>query len=487
MSDVRLESASEVQKVERIGAHSHIRGLGLDDALQPRPMSEGMVGQMKARRALGVFMRLIRAGQVAGRGVLLAGQPGSGKTAIAMGLAQSLGADTPFTSISGSEVFSLEMSKTEALRQALRRSIAVRIREETDIIEGEVVSLDIETPADGAGASVGKVVLKTTDMDSTYEMGDKMIQAMQAEKVEAGDVVSIDKSSGKVTKLGRSFTHSHEYDAMGPGARFVQCPDGDLQKRREVVHAVSLHEIDVINSRSSGFLALFAGDTGEIKVVFRQISPCFFFILCATLCVQSEVRGQIDAKVAAWREEGKATVVPGVLFIDEVHMLDMECFAFLNRALENELAPILVLATNRGITSIRGSNYVSPHGIPVDMLDRLLIVHTDAYSQEELQNILRIRCEEEDVDIADEALVFLTKCVERTSLRYCMHLIMPSHILALKRGSGTVSVEDIKKAYTMFFDLTRSMQFCEEMKHVMVYHREDDEDGNDDSDEDMGE
>ena len=45
--------------------------------------------------------------------------------------------------------------------------------------------------------------------------------------------------------------------------RFVQCPEGELQKRKEVVHTVSLHEIDVINSRQQGFLALFAGDTGE--------------------------------------------------------------------------------------------------------------------------------------------------------------------------------------------------------------------------------
>ena len=52
---------------------------------------------------------------------------------------------------------------------------------------------------------------------------------------------------------------------MGPQTRFVQCPEGELQKRKEVVHVVSLHEIDVINSRQQGFLALFAGDTGEIK------------------------------------------------------------------------------------------------------------------------------------------------------------------------------------------------------------------------------
>jgi RuvB-like protein 2 len=40
--------------------------------------------------------------------------------------------------MAGSEIFSLEMSKTEALTQAFRRSIGVRIKEETEIIEGEV-------------------------------------------------------------------------------------------------------------------------------------------------------------------------------------------------------------------------------------------------------------------------------------------------------------------------------------------------------------
>lgn len=31
-------------------------------------------------------------------------------------------------------------------------------------------------------------------------------------------------------------------------------------------------------------------------------------------------------------------------------MLDIECFSFLNRALEGDMAPILIMATNRGIT-----------------------------------------------------------------------------------------------------------------------------------------
>ena len=46
----------------------------------------------------------------------------------------------------------MEMSKTEALTQAFRRSIGVRIKDETELIEGEVVEIQIERPAQGAVA-----------------------------------------------------------------------------------------------------------------------------------------------------------------------------------------------------------------------------------------------------------------------------------------------------------------------------------------------
>lgn len=64
-------------------------------------------------------------------------------------MAQTLGSDVPFTMIAASEVFSLSMSKTEALTQAFRRSIGVRIKEETELIEGEVVEIQIDRSLTG--------------------------------------------------------------------------------------------------------------------------------------------------------------------------------------------------------------------------------------------------------------------------------------------------------------------------------------------------
>lgn len=429
-----------------IASHSHISGLGLDDNLVPKESAQGMVGQLKARRAAGLILKLVQAGQIAGRAVLIAGPPSTGKTAIAMGLSQNLGQDVPFTAIAGSEIFSLDLSKTEALTQAFRKSIGIKIKEETEIIEGEVVEIQIDRSITD-GHKQGKLTIKTTDMETIYELGNKMIEGLTKEKVLAGDVISIDKASGKITKLGKSFTRARDYDAMGPETKFVQCPEGELQKRKEVVHTVSLHEIDVINSRQQGFLALFSGDTGEIR---------------------SEVRDQINTKVAEWKEEGKAEIVPGVLFIDEVHMLDIECFSFINRALEDDFAPIVVMATNRGVSQTRGTSYKSPHGVPLDLLDRSIIIHTQNYTADEIRTILSIRSNEEEVELTAEALELLTKIGQETSLRYALNLISVSQQIAQKRRSQSVDLVDLKRAYTLFLDSERSVQFVSEFSNKFI-------------------
>merc|ERR1712013_836558 len=106
--------------------------------------------------------------------------------------------------------------------------------------------------------------------------------------------------------------------------------------------------------------------------------------------ITEKLRTEINKVVNKYIDQGIAELVPGVLFIDEVHMLDLECFTFLNRALESTLAPIVILATNRGMCSIKGTDIVSPHGIPIDLLDRLLIVRTTPYNLEDIIKILAI-------------------------------------------------------------------------------------------------
>ena len=166
-------------------------------------------------------------------------------------------------------------------------------------------------------------------------------------------------------------------------------------------------------------------------------------------------------------------------------MLDMECFSWLNRALESPMAPVLVIATNRGIAKIRGTEYKSPHGIPIDLLDRLMIISTTPYTEEETKRILVIRCEEEDVEMNDDALDLLTRIGMETSLRYSIHMIIAASLCATKRKAAEVGIEDIKKVYSLFVDVKRSTQFLMEyQKEFMFNELNNDDESDDESDED---
>jgi RuvB-like protein 1 (pontin 52) len=90
---------------------------------------------------------------MAGRAILLAGAPGSGKTAIALAISQELGPKVPFCPMVGSEVFSSEIKKTEVLMENFRRSIGLRIKETKEVWEGEVVELKTEESEDPHGAA----------------------------------------------------------------------------------------------------------------------------------------------------------------------------------------------------------------------------------------------------------------------------------------------------------------------------------------------
>jgi RuvB-like protein 2 len=89
--------------------------------------------------------------------------------------------------LASNELFSLKMSKTEALTQAFRKAIGVRIKEDTEVIEGEVMEIQIDRPAvAGAASKTGKLTLKSSEMEIVYNLGAKMIEALGKEKVRGG-------------------------------------------------------------------------------------------------------------------------------------------------------------------------------------------------------------------------------------------------------------------------------------------------------------
>merc|ERR1712054_162774 len=168
---------------------------------------------------------------------------------------------------------------------------------------------------------------------------------------------------------------------------------GDVHKKKEIVQDVSLHDLDLANAKPQGGQDL-------MSIMGSVMMP-------RKTEVTDKLRAEINKVVNRYIDQGIAELVPGVLFIDEVHMLDIECFTYLNRALESPLSPIMVLATNRGVCTIRGTEIVAPHGIPTDLLDRLVIIRTMPYAVDEIVQVVNIRAQTEGLQIDDEALLLL--------------------------------------------------------------------------------
>jgi len=120
---MRIEEVASSVKSQRVSTHTHIKGLGLADNGEPLAMAAGFVGQEQAREACGIVVDMIRQKKMAGRALLLTGAPGTGKTALALGIAQELGSKVPFCPMVGSEVYSSEVKKTEVLMENFRRAI----------------------------------------------------------------------------------------------------------------------------------------------------------------------------------------------------------------------------------------------------------------------------------------------------------------------------------------------------------------------------
>ncbi|RLI42379.1 TATA box-binding protein, partial [Candidatus Bathyarchaeota archaeon] len=308
MAEIR-EVPTRVSRFERIGAHTHIKGLGLDENLRAVKIKDGMVGQEKAREAAGLVVQMIKEGKMSGRTVILAGPPGTGKTAIAVAISRELGPNVPFLQISGSEIYSSEKKKTEILIEAIRKCIGVEIHEMRKVYEGEVTAIDIRTaphpynPYQKVPESV-RLTLKTTKQEKTIEAGASIAQQIIQQGITEGSVIQIDAETGRVANLGLSLESAKGKTYDVDTRQKVPRPDGDVLKEKEFVYTLTLHDLDEINAqrRMGGLFSLLLGGAET-----KEIDP--------------EVRAAVDESVKKLVDEGKAFIHPGVLFIDDSHLL----------------------------------------------------------------------------------------------------------------------------------------------------------------------
>merc|ERR1712183_1005924 len=451
---MRIDEVKSTVKTQRISAHSHVKGLGLNEAGEAIPAASGLVGQAQAREAAGLVVDLIKSKRMAGRAILMAGPPGTGKTALALAISQELGNKVPFCLMVGSEVYSSEIKKTEVLMENFRRSIALRIKETKEVYEGEVTEL---TPVETEGPSTGNVGLgktvshliiglKTAKGTKQLKLDPTIYEALQKEHVKEGDVIYIEANSGAVKRLGRSDAFATEFDLEAE--EYVPLPKGDVHKRKEVIQDVTLHDLDVANARPQGGQDILSMMGQLMKPKKTEITE--------------KLRKEINKVVNKYIDDGIAELVPGVLFIDEVHMLDIQCFTYLHRALESTIAPIVIFATNRGKSEIRGTDIHSAHGVPLDLLDRLLIIRTLPYSEEEMVQIIKLRAATEGLTVDETAIQVLGQIGTSATLRYAVQLLTPAAIQAKICGRSNIVKDDIRDMTELFMDAKSSATMLRE-------------------------
>ncbi|MFZ8841243.1 MAG: RuvB-like domain-containing protein, partial [Pyrobaculum sp.] len=341
----------------------------------------------------------------------------------------------------------------EFLMRALRRAIGIKVREWRKVYEGEVRGLELRYGRHPYNPYLQRVLgatvkLRTRDEEKTLRVPAEIAQQLIELGVEEGDVIMIDEETGVVTVLGRGES-GEQYDIAT--RRRTELPKGPVYKEKEIVRFFTLHDVDLSLARQRGLIsAMIFGFAEEIKEI------------------PDEIRRQTDEIVKKTVEEGKAELVPGVLFIDDAHLLDVETFSFLMRAMETEFAPIIIMATNRGIAKIRGTDIESPHGIPQDLLDRLVIIRTRPYTAEEIREIIQIKAREQNIFLSDDALKLLTTIGVEHSLRYALQLLVPAYITAKERGESIIEDRDVEYVKKHFVSVKESVEYVKTLEEKFL-------------------
>jgi len=254
-------------------------------------------------------VEIIKEGRISGRGILLVGPPGTGKTALAIAIARELGEDTPFVALSASEIYSSEKKKTEILMEAIRRALGVRIREVRRVYEGVVKELKIRRARHPMVPYMtipveARLTLMTQDEELTLTLPEEITHQILDMGIRIGDLIWIDAETGRVYREGKvkGLERARYYDVET--RRVLEMPKGPVKKEKEIVRTFTLHDLDLHLASQRALISIFT------LGFEREIPP--------------EVRKDVDEMVRKWVSEKKAELLPGVLFIDDVHMLDIE-------------------------------------------------------------------------------------------------------------------------------------------------------------------
>lgn len=111
---------------------------------------------------------------------------------------------------------------------------------------------------------------------------------------------------------------------------------------------------------------------------------------------------------------------------------------------------------------------MSAHGIPLDLLDRLMIIRTLPYGIGEIEQIIRLRAQIEGLQVEDDAISALSEIGNGTTLRYAVQLLTPAAQTSKVNGRTQITKEDISDISSLFLDAKRSAKHLSEKNNKFM-------------------
>lgn len=289
--------------------------------------------------------------------------------------------------ISSSEIIEENKIISKKLQKILRLSSTITVKETTKIVIGEVVSI-IDN----------KLYLRTRDMETVFEIGFRLKEELQKERVVEGDIIQIYKEYGYVTRIGKV------KDVLPSNIGSMNgLVEGECIRNEHITTNLSLDELDIINCNENG-------EDNLYKNIY----------------VSERIQNEVDKSVNKWIKETKAFFTRGFLIINNSELLNNENFENIVELSKIFFSPHIILIFN-GIPEFENKGELR------------FFIQPKNYKE-----IIKMNAEDNNITINDDALEILVKLTSKIPLTKILNILNAANI------SNVVSFESINRILFLY-------------------------------------